>query len=140
MSNNNLQVHERQTERMRTRSEWFLTPTDAAQFGCAFSGCLDSDPTLHVLRGANTCSSSNIGKLQICKRNLYTHLYQTIENAPIWATTNFFSGACCSCKLELPECLVTLANTSVRASQHPYCCSRCRTQCKCRICSETSKY
>lgn len=65
MRNNehNLQVHERQTERMRTRSEWFLTPTDAAQFGCAFGGCLDSDPTLHVLRGANTCSSSsNIGK------------------------------------------------------------------------------
>ncbi|KAE8753208.1 hypothetical protein FOCC_FOCC000131 [Frankliniella occidentalis] len=56
------QVHERQTERMRTRSEWFLTPTAAAQFECAYGGCIDSDPTLHVLRGANTrSSSSNIG-------------------------------------------------------------------------------
>lgn len=56
------QVHERQTERMRTRSEWFLTPTAAAQFECAYGGCLDSDPTLHVLRGANVrSSSSNIG-------------------------------------------------------------------------------
>ncbi|XP_052125385.1 rho GTPase-activating protein 20 isoform X3 [Frankliniella occidentalis] len=55
-------VHERQTERMRTRSEWFLTPTAAAQFECAYGGCIDSDPTLHVLRGANTrSSSSNIG-------------------------------------------------------------------------------
>ncbi|XP_034245662.1 uncharacterized protein LOC117647808 [Thrips palmi] len=54
------QVHERQTERMRTRSEWFLTPTAAAQFECAYGGSLDSDPTLHVLRGANTRSSSSI--------------------------------------------------------------------------------
>lgn len=45
---------------MRTRSEWFLTPTAAVQFECAYGGSLDSDPTLHVLRGANTRSSSSI--------------------------------------------------------------------------------
>lgn len=64
LAHGGLQVHERQTERMRTRSEWFLTPTAAAHFECAYGGCLDSDPTLHVLRGANArSSSSNIGEL-----------------------------------------------------------------------------
>lgn len=46
-------VHERQAARMRTRSEWFLTPLVTT----------DSDPTaLHILRGSNRSSSGNIGK------------------------------------------------------------------------------
>ncbi|KAL1122628.1 hypothetical protein AAG570_002955 [Ranatra chinensis] len=50
------QVHERQTARMRTRSEWFLNP--GQRMACS----MDSDPTLHVLRGSNNLSSSgNIG-------------------------------------------------------------------------------
>ncbi|XP_039312657.1 uncharacterized protein LOC105194155 isoform X4 [Solenopsis invicta] len=45
------QVHERQAARMRTRSEWFLTPIVAT----------DSDPTaIHILRGSNRSSSGNI--------------------------------------------------------------------------------
>ncbi|KYQ59986.1 Rho GTPase-activating protein 20 [Trachymyrmex zeteki] len=45
------QVHERQAARMRTRSEWFLTPIVAS----------DSDPSaLHILRGSNRSSSGNI--------------------------------------------------------------------------------
>jgi len=47
------QVHERQAARMRTRSEWFLTPVVAS----------DSDPSaIHILRGSNRSSSGNIGK------------------------------------------------------------------------------
>ncbi|XP_014241170.1 uncharacterized protein LOC106661924 isoform X1 [Cimex lectularius] len=50
------QVHERQTARMRTRSEWFLNP------GYRLASSMDSDPTLHVLRGSNNFTSSgNIG-------------------------------------------------------------------------------
>ncbi|XP_014280835.1 uncharacterized protein RhoGAP71E isoform X2 [Halyomorpha halys] len=50
------QVHERQTARMRTRSEWFLNP------GYRMATSMDSDPTLHVLRGSNNVTSSgNIG-------------------------------------------------------------------------------
>ncbi|XP_066588663.1 unconventional myosin-IXAb-like isoform X2 [Prorops nasuta] len=49
------QVHERQTARMRTRSEWFLTPV-----GERFA-MTDSDPTaMHILRGSNRSSSGNI--------------------------------------------------------------------------------
>ncbi|KAK0084715.1 hypothetical protein PV325_006524 [Microctonus aethiopoides] len=49
------QVHERQTARMRTRSEWFLTPVGERLAGT------DSDPTaLAVLRGSNRSSSGNI--------------------------------------------------------------------------------
>ncbi|KAG5347639.1 RHG20 protein, partial [Acromyrmex charruanus] len=45
------QVHERQAARMRTRSEWFLTPVVAS----------DSDPSaIHILRGSNRSSSGNI--------------------------------------------------------------------------------
>ena len=52
-----LQVHERQTARMKTRSEWFLNP------GYRMASSMDSDPTLHVLRGSNNVASSgNIGK------------------------------------------------------------------------------
>ncbi|XP_075214646.1 rho GTPase activating protein at 71E isoform X1 [Lycorma delicatula] len=53
------QVHERQTARMRTRSEWFLNPPGR------LSHSMDSDPTsVNVLRGSNTLSSSgNIGGL-----------------------------------------------------------------------------
>nr|CAD7408362.1 unnamed protein product [Timema cristinae] len=52
------QVHERQTARMRTRSEWFLTPTEGKLMSCS----IDSDPTsIHVLRGSNRSSSGNIG-------------------------------------------------------------------------------
>ncbi|KAK9509529.1 hypothetical protein O3M35_006828 [Rhynocoris fuscipes] len=47
------QVHERQTARMRTRSEWFLNP------GYRLASSLESDPTFHVLRGSN--NSGNIG-------------------------------------------------------------------------------
>ncbi|XP_075214647.1 rho GTPase activating protein at 71E isoform X2 [Lycorma delicatula] len=52
-------VHERQTARMRTRSEWFLNPPGR------LSHSMDSDPTsVNVLRGSNTLSSSgNIGGL-----------------------------------------------------------------------------
>lgn len=51
------QVHERQTARMRTRSEWFLTPVGERL------AATDSDPTaMHVLRGSNRSSSGNIGK------------------------------------------------------------------------------
>ncbi|BET03469.1 RhoGAP domain [Nesidiocoris tenuis] len=50
------QVHERQTARMRTRSEWFLNP------GYRLAASMDSDPTLHVLRGSNNLTSStNMG-------------------------------------------------------------------------------
>lgn len=50
-------VHERQTARMRTRSEWFLTPVGERLAGT------DSDPTaIHILRGSNRSSSDNIGK------------------------------------------------------------------------------
>uniref|UniRef100_A0A146L3B2 Rho GTPase-activating protein 20 n=2 Tax=Lygus hesperus TaxID=30085 RepID=A0A146L3B2_LYGHE len=49
------QVHERQTARMRTRSEWFLNP------GYRLATSMDSDPTLHVLRGSNNLSSGNMG-------------------------------------------------------------------------------
>ena len=59
------QVHERQTARMRTRSEWFLTPVDGSEGGNLLTcATVDSDPTsIHVLRGSNTRSSSgNIGK------------------------------------------------------------------------------
>lgn len=50
------QVHERQTARMRTRSEWFLNP------GYRMATSMDSDPTLHVLRGSNNVTSlGNIG-------------------------------------------------------------------------------
>ncbi|GAB1868551.1 Rho GTPase-activating protein 20 [Camponotus japonicus] len=49
------QVHERQAARMRTRSEWFLTPVGERLVGT------DSDPTaIHVLRGSNRSSSGNI--------------------------------------------------------------------------------
>ncbi|XP_015124597.1 uncharacterized protein LOC107046490 [Diachasma alloeum] len=49
------QVHERQTARMRTRSEWFLTPVGERLAGT------DSDPTaIHILRGSNRSSSGNI--------------------------------------------------------------------------------
>ncbi|XP_014615066.1 uncharacterized protein LOC122525084 isoform X6 [Polistes fuscatus] len=49
------QVHERQTARMRTRSEWFLTPVGE------ILAATDSDPTaMHVLRGSNRSSSGNI--------------------------------------------------------------------------------
>ncbi|XP_043267255.1 uncharacterized protein RhoGAP71E isoform X2 [Venturia canescens] len=49
------QVHERQTARMRTRSEWFLTPVGERLAGT------DSDPTaMHILRGSNRSSSGNI--------------------------------------------------------------------------------
>ncbi|XP_058789264.1 uncharacterized protein LOC131663139 isoform X2 [Phymastichus coffea] len=49
------QVHERQTARMRTRSEWFLTPVGERL------SATDSDPmTVHVLRGSNRSSSGNI--------------------------------------------------------------------------------
>ncbi|XP_032453869.1 uncharacterized protein LOC100118685 isoform X4 [Nasonia vitripennis] len=49
------QVHERQTARMRTRSEWFLTPVGERL------AATDSDPTaMHVLRGSNRSSSGNI--------------------------------------------------------------------------------
>ncbi|XP_012250539.2 uncharacterized protein LOC105682899 isoform X1 [Athalia rosae] len=49
------QVHERQTARMRTRSEWFLTPIGER------IATTDSDPTaLHILRGSNRSSSGNI--------------------------------------------------------------------------------
>ncbi|KAL6424052.1 hypothetical protein ACFW04_009744 [Cataglyphis niger] len=49
------QVHERQAARMRTRSEWFLTPVGERLVGT------DSDPTaIHVLRGSNRSSSDNI--------------------------------------------------------------------------------
>ncbi|CAD6237674.1 GSCOCG00008295001-RA-CDS [Cotesia congregata] len=49
------QVHERQTARMRTRSEWFLTPVGERLAGT------DSDPTaIHILRGSNRSSSDNI--------------------------------------------------------------------------------
>ncbi|XP_015176199.1 PREDICTED: uncharacterized protein LOC107066247 isoform X2 [Polistes dominula] len=52
------QVHERQTARMRTRSEWFLTPVGE------ILAATDSDPTaMHVLRGSNRSSSGNIGGL-----------------------------------------------------------------------------
>lgn len=51
------QVHERQTARMRTRSEWFLTPVGERL------AATDSDPTaMHVLRGSNRSSSGNIGE------------------------------------------------------------------------------
>ncbi|XP_063223943.1 uncharacterized protein LOC134531869 isoform X2 [Bacillus rossius redtenbacheri] len=51
------QVHERQTARMRTRSEWFLTPAEGKMIPCN----TDSDPTsIHVLRGSNRSSSGNI--------------------------------------------------------------------------------
>ena len=54
-----IQVHERQTARMRTRSEWFLTPVGERLIGT------DSDPTaMHILRGSNRSSSGNIGKLK----------------------------------------------------------------------------
>lgn len=56
------QVHERQTARMRTRSEWFLNSTGRLGYS------MDSDPTscggsnnLHVLRGSNNLSSSGAG-------------------------------------------------------------------------------
>ncbi|KAJ9583594.1 hypothetical protein L9F63_022067, partial [Diploptera punctata] len=54
------QVHERQTARMRTRSEWFLTPADGSEGGKLVTcSTVDSDPTsIHVLRGSNTRSSS----------------------------------------------------------------------------------
>ncbi|XP_069684730.1 T-cell activation Rho GTPase-activating protein isoform X2 [Periplaneta americana] len=54
------QVHERQTARMRTRSEWFLTPVDGGEGGKLVTcSTVDSDPTsIHVLRGSNTMSSS----------------------------------------------------------------------------------
>ncbi|XP_014471661.1 PREDICTED: uncharacterized protein LOC106742857 isoform X2 [Dinoponera quadriceps] len=49
------QVHERQAARMRTRSEWFLTPVGERLTAT------DSDPTaIHVLRGSNRSSSGNI--------------------------------------------------------------------------------
>lgn len=55
-------VHERQTARMRTRSEWFLNSTGRLGYS------MDSDPTscggsnnLHVLRGSNNLSSSGAG-------------------------------------------------------------------------------
>ncbi|XP_014229523.1 uncharacterized protein LOC106654251 isoform X2 [Trichogramma pretiosum] len=49
------QVHERQTARMRTRSEWFLTPVGER------ISVTDSDSSaLHVLRGSNRSSSGNI--------------------------------------------------------------------------------
>lgn len=49
------QVHERQTARMRTRSEWFLMPVGERLPGT------DSDPTtMHILRGSNRSSSGNI--------------------------------------------------------------------------------
>ncbi|XP_015596904.1 uncharacterized protein LOC107268541 isoform X2 [Cephus cinctus] len=49
------QVHERQTARMRTRSEWFLTPVGERL------ATTDSDPTaMHILRGSNKSSSGNI--------------------------------------------------------------------------------
>ncbi|XP_046431426.1 unconventional myosin-IXa isoform X2 [Neodiprion pinetum] len=49
------QVHERQTARMRTRSEWFLTPVGER------IAATDSDPTaMHILRGSNRSSSGNI--------------------------------------------------------------------------------
>lgn len=51
------QVHERQTARMRTRSEWFLTPVGERLVAT------DSDPTaMHILRGSNRSSSGNIGE------------------------------------------------------------------------------
>nr|CAD7445493.1 unnamed protein product [Timema bartmani] len=57
-THNTAQVHERQTARMRTRSEWFLTPTEGKLMSCS----IDSDPTsIHVLRGSNRSSSGNIG-------------------------------------------------------------------------------
>lgn len=56
--NSYYQVHERQTARMRTRSEWFLTPVGE------ILAATDSDPTaMHVLRGSNRSSSGNIGML-----------------------------------------------------------------------------
>ncbi|XP_067009037.1 uncharacterized protein RhoGAP71E isoform X2 [Anabrus simplex] len=49
------QVHERQTARMRTRSEWFLSPMEGKLIPCS----MDSDPSsIHVLRGSNNRSSS----------------------------------------------------------------------------------
>ncbi|XP_012230307.1 unconventional myosin-IXa-like isoform X2 [Linepithema humile] len=49
------QVHERQTARMRTRSEWFLTPVEGKL------AITDSDPsTIHVRRGSSRSSSGNI--------------------------------------------------------------------------------
>ncbi|EZA51448.1 Rho GTPase-activating protein [Ooceraea biroi] len=49
------QVHERQAARMRTRSEWFLTPVGETLMAT------DSDPTaIHILRGSNRSSSGNI--------------------------------------------------------------------------------
>ncbi|XP_012280051.1 uncharacterized protein LOC105699537 isoform X2 [Orussus abietinus] len=48
-------VHERQTARMRTRSEWFLTPVGERLTAT------DSDPTaMHILRGSNMSSTDNI--------------------------------------------------------------------------------
>ena len=61
-----LKVHERQTARMRTRSEWFLTPADGSEGGKLVTcSTVDSDPTsIHVLRGSNTRSSSGtIGEI-----------------------------------------------------------------------------
>ncbi|KAG7187887.1 hypothetical protein KM043_013861 [Ampulex compressa] len=49
------QVHERQTARMRTRSEWFLRPVGKRL------AAADSDPTaMHILDGSNCSSSGNI--------------------------------------------------------------------------------
>ncbi|XP_012220099.1 unconventional myosin-IXa-like isoform X2 [Linepithema humile] len=49
------QVHERQAARMRTRSEWFLTPMEGRLTA------IDSDPTtIHILHGSNRSSSGNI--------------------------------------------------------------------------------
>ncbi|XP_020295131.1 uncharacterized protein LOC109860458 isoform X2 [Pseudomyrmex gracilis] len=47
------QVHERQTERMRTRSEWFLSPVRGEMTG--------EPTTIHVLHNSNRSSSGNIG-------------------------------------------------------------------------------
>ncbi|RZF48659.1 hypothetical protein LSTR_LSTR010749 [Laodelphax striatellus] len=52
------QVHERQTARMRTRSEWFLNPSGK------LGHSMDSDPTsMHILRGSNTLTLSSSGNI-----------------------------------------------------------------------------
>ncbi|XP_072159846.1 uncharacterized protein RhoGAP71E isoform X2 [Bemisia tabaci] len=53
-----LKVHERQTARMRTRSEWFLNPCEQM-----FHFDVDSDPaSLNILKGANyVCPATNAG-------------------------------------------------------------------------------
>lgn len=61
---------------MRTRSEWFLNP------GYRMASSMDSDPTLHVLRGSNNMSSSgNMGELcSVLRKSCISCMTVEIQN------------------------------------------------------------